>query len=173
MRRAQWVRFSWDLDKFPILGEALPPHYSFTPATAADEKELRLVIGRSFAHDTSWGDAIHEINDMLEGWLERGLDPEQNGICLALRHGLRMIGAAILIPDPASENHLLPGPCVLMEYRNRGFGTALLGESLRQLHKAGLTRAAALTKSNVPVAKFLYPKFNGVLTPGDTPLLAA
>ena len=61
--------FSWDLDKLPTLGMALPRHYSFTPATADDEKELRLVIRRSFAHDTSWGDAFHEIEGMLDGWL--------------------------------------------------------------------------------------------------------
>ncbi|MDQ3414318.1 MAG: hypothetical protein M3480_04985 [Verrucomicrobiota bacterium] len=84
-----------------------------------------------------------------------------------------MIGAAILIPGLARENHLSPGPCILMEYRNRCFGTALLGESLLRLQQAGLSRAAAVTKGNAPVAKFLYPKFNGILTPGDTPLLAA
>lgn len=173
MKLVQWVRFSWELDKPPRPGAELPPHYSFAPGTRADEKELRNVIRRSFAHDTSWGDAIHEINGMLEGWLDTAFDPDKTGICLALRHGLRMIGAAILIPDPASENHLSPGPCIVMEYRNRGFGTALLGESLRQLHQAGLTRAVALTKSNAPAAKFLYPKFNGVLSPGDSPLLAA
>jgi hypothetical protein len=173
MKLVQWVRFTWDLDKLPTLGPALPAHYSFNAASHADEKELRAVIGRSFAHDTSWGDAIHAVNGMLDGWLERAFEPEKSGICLTLRHGLRMIGAAILIPDPATENHLSPGPCVLMEYRNRGLGTALLGESLRQLHEAGLSRAAALTKNNAPVAKFLYPKFNGVLIPGDTPLLAA
>ncbi len=116
---------------------------------------------------------MHEVNDMLEGWVQSALDPEKNGIGLALRHGLRMIGAAVMVPDPARENHLSPGPCVLMEYRNRGLGTALLGESLRQLRAAGLYRATAFTKANAPVAKFLYPKFNGVLTPGDTPLLAA
>lgn len=173
MKLVQWVRFSWDLDRLPLPGAALPPHYSFTPATLADEKDLRAVIGRSFAHDTSWGDAIQEVNGMLDGWLERAFDPVRPGVCLGLRHGLRMIGAAILIPDPASEDHLSPGPCVLMEYRNRGLGTAMLGESLRRLRAAGLTRAAARAKSNAPVAKFLYPKFNGILTPGDTPLLAA
>jgi hypothetical protein len=173
MKLVQWVRFNWDLDKLPTLAGALPAHYSFTTATQSDERELRAVIGRSFAQDTSWSDAIHEVNSMLEGWLERAFEPAKSGICLTLRHGLRMIGAAILIPDPAVENQLCPGPCVLMEYRNRGLGTALLGESLRQLREAGLFHAAALTKSNAPVAKFLYPKFNGVLTPGDTPLLAA
>ena len=59
----------------------------------------------------------------------------QTGVCLALRHGLRIIGADVLVADPARENHLTPGPCILMEYRNRGFGTALLGESLRQLRQ--------------------------------------
>ncbi|CAN5428275.1 hypothetical protein BH18VER2_BH18VER2_11030 [soil metagenome] len=173
MKLVQWVRFIWDLDKLPTLEMALPWHYSFTPATADDEKELRLVIRRSFAHDTSWGDAFHEIEGMLDGRLVDAFDPDKTGICFALRHGLRMIGAAILIPDPARENHLSPRPCILMEYRNRGFGNALLGESLLRLQQAGLSRAAAVTEGNAPVAKFLYPKFNGVLTPGDTPLLAA
>lgn len=173
MKLVQWVRFTWDLDKLPTFGAALPAHYSFIAPSRADEKELRAVIGRSFAHDTSWGDAIHEVNDMLDGWLEHAFEPANTALCLALRHGLRIIGAAILVADPAAENHLSPGPCVLMEYRNRGLGTALLGESLRQLREAGLSRVRALTKSNAPVAKFLYPKFNGVLTPGDTPLLAA
>ncbi len=173
MRLVHWVRFTWDLDKLPLFGATLPKHYSFTVATRSDERELRMVIKRSFAHDTSWGDAIHEVNGMLDGWLERAFEPEKSGLCLALRHGLRMIGAAVLIPDAVTENHLSPGPCVLMEYRNRGLGTALLAQSLFRLREAGLTRAVALTKSNAPVAKFLYPKFNGVLTPGDAPLLAA
>src|SRR5450432_2916841 len=173
MKLVQWVRFTWDLDTLPPLGAALPEHYHFVGATDADEKELRAVIARSFAHDTSWGYAIHEVNDMIDGWLLRAFAPGEGGICLALRHGLRMIGASILIPAPAAENHLSPGPCVLMEYRNRGLGTALLGESLHRLREVGLARATAHTKSNAPVAKFLYPKFNGILTPGDTPLLAA
>jgi ribosomal protein S18 acetylase RimI-like enzyme len=173
MKLVQWVLFTWELDKLPTLGTALPAHYSLTTANQTDEKELRAVIGRSFVQDTSWGDAMHEVNDMLDGWLERAFEPEKSSICLALRHGLRMIGASILIPDVAAGNHLIPGPCVLMEYRNRGLGTALLGESLRQLRAAGLSRAAALTKDNAPAAKFLYPKFNGVVTPGDTPILAA
>jgi ribosomal protein S18 acetylase RimI-like enzyme len=172
MKFVHWVRFHWDLNQLPTLG-ALPPHYSFTPIPLSDEKELRIVIRRSFVHDTAWSDAMHEVNGMLDCWLQPALDPGKIGLGLALRHGLRMIGAAVLIPDSESENHLSPGPCVLLEYRNRGFGTALLAESLRQLQEAGLSRAVALTKSNAPVAKFLYPKFNGVLTPGDTPLVAA
>jgi ribosomal protein S18 acetylase RimI-like enzyme len=173
MKLVHWVRFTWDLEQLPPLGSVLPEHYHFAAAIAADEKELRAVVTRSIAHDTSWGDAIHDVNGMIEGWLERAFATDGIGVYLALRHGLRIIGASVLMPDPAAEDHLTPGPCVLMEYRNRGFGSALLEESLRQLRAAGLTRASALTKSNAPVAKFLYPKFNGTLAPCDTPLVAA
>ena len=174
MQLVHWVRFTWDLDKLPPPSAALPEHYHFAAATPADENELRAVITRSFAHDTSWGDAIHEVNAMIDHWLECAFAPERGAVRLALRHGVRMIGAAILIPDHVAQNHLSPGPCVLLEYRNRGLGTALLAESLRQLREAGLSRVVGFAKSDAPVAKFLYPKFNGTATPHDTtPLLAA
>ena len=173
MKLVHWIRFTWNFEQLPPLGSVLPEHYHFAVATAAEEKELRAVIARSFAQDTAWGDAIHEVDQMIDGWLERAFAPEGNGVCLALRHGLRIIGASVLMADPALDDQLTPGPCVLMEYRNRGFGTALLEESLRQLRAAGLTKGSALTKNNAPVAKFLYPKFNGTLAPGDTPLVAA
>ena len=173
MKLVQWVRFTWDLEQLPPPGPVLPEHYHFAAATAANEKELRAVIARSFVQDTSWGDAIHEVDHMIEGWLERAFAPEGNGTFLALRHGLRIIGASVLMVDAAMEDQLAPGPCVSMEYRNRGFGTALLEESLRRLHAAGLTRGSALTKHNTPAAKSLYPKFNGTPTPVDLPLLAA
>ena len=104
------------------------------------------VICRSFAHDTAWGDAIHEVKGCsMAGWNAFSIR-KPAALMLTLRHGLRIIGAAILMPDCGAENHLAPGPCVLMEYRNRGLGTALLGESLRQLREAGLTRASARTQ---------------------------
>jgi len=61
----------------------------------------------------------------------------------------------------------------MIDHRTRVFGTALLGESLRQLQAAGLTKSSALTKNNAPVAKFLYPKFGGTAIPVDLPLLVA
>ena len=173
MKLVRWVRFTWNLEE-PIAAEAtLPTHYHFAPGTEADENEIRTVITRSFAHDSFWGDAMHEVDSLLEGWLERALDPASEVHCLTLRHGLRIIGAAILNPDPASENHLIPGPCVVLEYRNRGLGGALLGESLRVLRQAGLTQVHARAKMNSPVARFLYPKYNGTPAPDDTPMLAA
>ncbi len=173
MKLVQWVQFTWDLDKLPPVAVALPERYRFDLAGPEDEKELRTVVTRSLAHDSTWGEAIHEVNGMVDGWIERAFEPEADGVCLVLRHGARMIGAAILIPSSTAEVHLAPGPCVQMEYRNRGLGTALLGDSLRRLHDAGISLAVARAKSNGPVAKFLYPKFSGVVTPGSPPLLAA
>jgi GNAT superfamily N-acetyltransferase len=173
MKLVHWVRFNWDLEKLPASGLSLPAHYHFAPACEADESEVRTVITRSFAHDSSWGEAIHEVNGLIDGWLSCAFGEEPSAQCLTLRHGLRIIGAAVLNRDPTSENHLSPGPCVLLEYRNRGLGVALLGESLRLLREAGITQVRARAKINSPVARFLYPKFNGTPAPDDTPMLAA
>src|SRR5678816_3161090 len=102
MKLVRWVRFNWDLDKLPALEALLPEHYHFASVRPAEEKELRALITRSFVHDSSWGDAIHEVNALVAGWLERAFDPEKSGLCLALRHGTRMIGATI----PVSYTHL-------------------------------------------------------------------
>lgn len=173
MRLVHWVRFTWELEALPTLHPELPEHYHFTVAGSADQRELRAVIARSFAHDTSWGGAIHEVNAMLESWLESAFDPLAKAVVVALCHGTRIIGTTILVPDAVAEDQLAPGPCVQMEYRNRGLGTALLAEALRRLREAGLTRASTIARSNGPVAKFLYPKFAGAVVPGSSPLLAA
>ena len=62
----------------------------------------------------------------------------------------------------------------MMEYRNRGFGTQLLQASLQLLKDSGLTRVSGLARELSPVAKFLYPKYNGIATPAkmSVPLAA-
>ena len=55
----------------------------------------------------------------------------------------------MITTDPDAETHLLSGPCVSMEYRNRGIGTALLYATLDHLKQAGLERAHGITKFNV------------------------
>ena len=48
----------------------------------------------------------------------------------------------------------------------------LLEESLTRLREAGLKEAIGIAYENVPVTKFLYPKFNGTPVPYDaTPVL--
>ena len=173
MKLVNWVRFSWDLTKLPPLDCELPEHYEIAPTSRDDEGELRQVISRSIVLDATWNPAMQEVMQTIDAWLDEAF-ASPTSIFLALRHGLRIIGASILSPDPSGETHFTPGPCVLVEYRNRGFGTGLLEHSLQALREAGVAEAVAVSKENAPVAKFLYPKFNGVPTPGDhTPLLAA
>jgi hypothetical protein len=173
MKLIEWVRFSWDFGKLPALDLKLPQHYTIEAAGAENEKELREVISRCFRLDPVWSPALHQTLAMIESWVGRALQSDRH-LCLALRHGARIIGGSVLSLDPASQNHLSPGPCISIEYRNRGFGSRLLEHSFNALRDAEMTRAVALTRVNTSVARFLYPKFHGIATPLDhTPLLAA
>jgi GNAT superfamily N-acetyltransferase len=173
MKHEHWLRFTWDVTAFGQPQSELPPHYEITRATAEDEKEIRKVISSSFTLDPAWNAAIQEVMHVIESWLDGAFAVERT-VLLVLRHGTRIIGAAGVSLDPESDNHLSPGPCILLEYRNRGFGTQLLSHALATLHDAGVHQATAIAKESSPVAKFLYPKFNGVAAACDfTPLLAA
>jgi len=161
-----WVQFEWDLSTFCDVDSELPQHYEIAPATKEDEKELRKVFSSAFLLDPNWNPAIGETMRKIQSWLDRALASDTS-VCLALRHGARIIGAVGLIFEPEAESHLAPGPCVLMEYRNRGFGTALLTASLRLLREKGLTRVTGITRESVPVTKSLYPKHGGTSAPID------
>jgi hypothetical protein len=122
--------------------------------------------------DPIWNPAIGPIMQMVNAWLDQAMEGELTA-CLVLRHGQRIIGASILSIDPGAENHLAPGPSILMEYRNRGLGTSLFERSLHTLGEAGLVRASGIARENAPVARFLYPKFGAVAEPHDLAALLA
>jgi hypothetical protein len=173
MKMLNWVRFTWDLRKLPSCDLNLPAHYQIAPATAADERELRKVYSSSFLLDPIWNPVIGEVMQSIQSRLDN-VFVSANGTSLALRHGARIIGAAVLSLQFDAEDHLGPGPCILTEYRNRGFGTHLLANSLRLLRDAGLIHANGLAPDYVPASKFLYPKFNSVMSPVEiVPSLAA
>jgi hypothetical protein len=164
MKSTNWIQFSWDLTALSQLTAELPEHYQISAATSEDEKEFRRVISSSFTLDPTWNPTMKEVAQTIVGWLDEASDTKTT-VHLALRHGARIIGAAVVCVDAAAENHLSPGPCILMEYRNRGFGTHLLERSLATLRDAGLPRACAIAKENSPVTKFLYTKFNSSQAP--------
>jgi hypothetical protein len=175
MKLFNWVQFEWDLSRFSDVGFIVPDHYQIAPATKDDETGVRKVFSSAFLLDPSWNPAIAQTIQTIQPWLDQAFAAETSEmrICLALRHGLRIIGASVVSVDPAADNHLVPGPCVLMEYRNRGFGTALLRSSLKLLIDAGVSKAFAMTRANAPVTKFLYPKFGGSATAADSATLLA
>jgi len=166
MNWSNWIRFRWDLTQLPKFDTGLPQHYEIGPVTAEHETELRKIISSSFVLDTAWNPATQEVMEVIEPWLERAFT-SRDMTCLALKHGARIIGAAILSQTPEATIHLAPGPCVSLEYRNRGFGTRLLEQSLTRLRQAGLKEAIGIAYENVPVTKFLYPKFKGTPVPHD------
>lgn len=173
MKLSNWIRFTWDLTQLPAFENSLPEHYEIGPATAEDEMELRKIISSSFVLDPMWSPDLQEVTERIEAWLGAAF-ASSSSIFLALRHGSRIIGASVLSTQPDSDMQLIPGPCISMEYRNRGFGTRLLEQALTRLRDAGLTQAVGVAKENVPVSKFLYPKFNATSSPYDlTPLVPA
>ena len=166
MKLVHWTRFTWDLAKLPAQGNVLDSFYHIRPVKREEEKIVRAVISSAFALDMNWSDTLKTTKD----WLEAALDEifEHKVVpCLVVTHGSRVIGASILSPRAEAECHLISGPCILNEYRNRGIGSELLYQSLHALQEAGFEKAHAITKINVPVAKFVYTKFNSVSEPWE------
>jgi ribosomal protein S18 acetylase RimI-like enzyme len=172
MKLSNWIQFRWDLTRLPAFDSPLPEHYEITRATAEDETELRKIISTSFVLDPAWNSATQEVMAAIELWLQPAFTSEAVD-CFALKHGVRIIGAAVISKNPEAEIHLAPGPCVSLEYRNRGFGTRLLEQSLTKLREAGLKEAIGIVHENAPAAKFLYTKFNSTPTPHDSTSLVA
>lgn len=165
MKFVRWLRFTWDLAKLPDTCE-IDSHYRIRAATREDEETVRKVINRTFSLDTDWANTLKQVCDTLESQLDevfRHREPP----CLVVTHGARIIGASVLATADGCENNLLSGPCILIEYRSRGIGTALLHRSLVALRDAGLAHAYGVTKEGVPAAKFIYPKFHSVSVEHD------
>jgi GNAT superfamily N-acetyltransferase len=172
MKLLKWVQFTWDLEELPAKGADLPAHYQILPATADDEMALRKVFSSSFLLDPAWNPAIGEVMHTIQTRLDAALGSDAH-TCLALRHGQRIIGAVVLHSAATALEHFAIGPSILAEYRNRGFGTLLLQASLHWLRQSGLTRASAMSPDYVPVTKFLYPKFGGIMAPVEPAVLLA
>jgi N-acetylglutamate synthase-like GNAT family acetyltransferase len=103
-------------------------------------------------------------HDFEEKFSHREID------CLVITHGNRTIGASLIKPSAEVSNHLLSGPCISSEYRNRGFGSLLLKESLLVVAKHGVSKVFGITRSGSPAAKFVYPKFGGTSESYEMPL---
>jgi len=172
MKAVRWTRFTWNAASLPTPAPAFPHRYTLRGAHREDLEAVKQVIFNAFAIDSAWSDAMATARD----WLEHAIDAafERESVpALVLQHGQRIIAASALNTEVHADTHLISGPCVLMEYHNRGIGSALLYYSLMQLGKAGLEEVSAVSKENVVVAKFIYPKFGSrkaahVFEPGVT-----
>ena len=166
MKFFKWLQFTWDLQTLPALQAKLPAHYQIAPAKEDDEMALRKVFSSSFLLDPAWNSTIGYVMRTIQERLDAALTSAEH-TCLTLRHGQRIIGAAVLHPHEGAVEHFSIGPTLLIEYRNRGLGTILLHQSLEWLREAGLNRASAVSIDYAPVTKFLYPKFGAVMSRVD------
>jgi GNAT superfamily N-acetyltransferase len=165
------LRFRWKLGEVPTKPEMVPP---FTLRTADEQEyaEARHLIQSAYSLDPEWsGCKSHIEGYVLEG-IKRVFD-EDEPTCIFVQHGNRVIAASVYEVEPEGGIHLLSGPCVQSEYRNRGIGGALLGATLAALRSRGLSEAYGQTRPNTPSAKFLLTKFGGEPAPVEVPVPAA
>ncbi len=161
MKLVRWTRFTWELAQLPPLETLLPECYHVRVAERGEEKAVTTVILNAFAQDSAWSDVLPDFRARLQLQIDQLFERDEVP-AMVVCHGQRIIGASALSIAQESENHLPSGPCVLMEYCNRGLGTALLYYSLKQLQLTGMKWAHGITKDNVVASKFIYPKFGSV-----------
>jgi hypothetical protein len=160
MKLTNWLRFVWDVRTFEAPKPDLPAHYVVRRAARSEEEVVRKAIFSAFSLDSDWSDSLNRMWPVLNESIETCFKAKEP-TCLVLTHGTRIIGASLLSTDPEAAYQVVSGPCILVEYRNRGLGTVMLAASLSFLREAGLETACGITKKSIPAAKFVYHKFGG------------
>jgi predicted N-acetyltransferase YhbS len=154
-----WLCFEWDTATADF---SAPPPTSLSIRTANrdDEQVVGKVLRTAFSMDSSWGDISRRLDERMERFVEEAFDKSRaTPSCVVAQHGSRIIGVSVMDADPDSLNHLLSGPMLLHEYRNRGLGSALLAASLNFLRTVNLTKVRGVTRANSTAARFIYTKF--------------
>ena len=158
-----WSLFHWKtaiLPKQPLLD----PSFSIRQALIEEKEVATQVAILSLRMNTEWHEAALLATQAILEASKRAFTDHETTSCLVITHGKRIIGTSILDVRPEAPYHLLSGPWVLTEYRNRGFGSILLHASLQKLAEQGINEASGITVDQSTSARFIYPKFRGVKT---------
>lgn len=153
------ARFRWNLADLTPGSVPMPGPYTVRPAGEQELEDALRVVEASYSLDPEWSGCAKHINEAVLPGVRKVFSGEAT--CLFLLHGNRVIAVSAYDPDPESGVHLVTGPCVLIEYRNRGIGGALLHATLEALRDRGLKEAIGQTRPGTPSAKFLCSKFGG------------
>jgi len=165
-----WLCFEWQTHNLPDVSSLVAP-LVVRAAKKSDFEAVAKVLKSAFSADSAWGDVNRSVAVKLAAATEEVFSEEEPH-CVVIVHGTRIIGASLLDVGAEAPNHLLSGPCILHEYRNRGLASALLAASLDHLCQNGIQLARGITRANSLAARFVYPKFGGVAHPLETdPLL--
>ncbi len=176
MKLSDWQLYEWNLDLFPVSERPKLPPFVFRPASAEDRDTVEKVIRSAFAQEPGTSGRENSPLPSIDHACELGFTTAHTA-CVVVQHGTRIIGASVMTPLSDAGNHLLTGPAILHEYRNRGIGTALLFASLDFLKDTGVTQARGIALAQSTAARFIYPKFDGrsvsVPRPGPTDAVEA
>ena len=166
------ARFAWALKDLPAEAGEISAPYILRTAGEQETDEAVAIVQSSYNLDPEWsGCALHIKGTVLPAVMKT-LAKEPT--CLFVQHGNRVIAASVFECEPEEGGvHLVSGPCVLIEYRNRGIGGALLAATLDALRARGVTQALGQTRPNSPSAKYLCPKFGGRAVQEEPAELAA
>ena len=165
MKSAGWLRFTWEAKFLPETSYIIEEPYSIRRAARSEKSQVWFVIKSCLAQDACWNDVVTGLVPRLHPELEEKFAHHRDIDCLVITHGNRVIAASLVNVDVETENHLSSGPCIISEYRNRGFGSLLLKESLLLAAKAGCPLIHGVTRATSPAAKFVYPKYKGKSAP--------
>jgi len=162
MNAVHWVRFAWELEKFTTVPPSLPPSYAIRRAIAEERATVTAVALSTFTLNSDWNPSFKEVRPLIEKAIHDVFHEKNDPFCLIVTHGSRIIGASGLSAENEAPNHLLTGPCLSLEYQNRGLASALLAHSLLALKEAGVTTARGVTKQGSCAAQFIYSKFGSI-----------
>jgi len=162
-------RFAWNLKSLPGTPEEMIAPFVLRAAGEQEADVAVAIVQASYNLDPEWsGCAVHIQGTVLPGVMKT-LAKEPT--CLFVQHGNRVIAASVYDPEPEQGGvHLVSGPCVLVEYRNRGIGGALLAATLDALRNRGLTEATGASRPRSPSSRYLCPKFGGKPVLEDVPV---
>ena len=171
MKSIGWSRFSWEAKDLPETSRyIITETYSLRTASRQEKALLHQVINSCFAQESCWNDVASKLMPRLQQEVEDKFVHHREGDCLVITHGNRVIAASVVDTSRSSDNHLITGPCITVEYRNRGFGALLLKESLLLAAQGGAEVLFGITRTNSPAARFVYPKYGGVSIPSEVDL---
>jgi GNAT superfamily N-acetyltransferase len=160
-----WVCYEWEVEAAD-LAVPTPTPLVVRGAEREEEETVAKVVRNAFSMDSAWGDIARRLDEAMEKFVEEAFDKSHGApTCVVALHGPRIIGVSVLEAEPDSTNHLVSGPMILHEYRNRGLGTALLAASLDFLRAKGLAKVRGVTRANSTAARFIYTKFRGQTIP--------
>jgi len=164
------ARFQWNLADVPSGAGEIAAPFVLRPAGEQEAEDGLRVVESSYNLDPQWSGCAKHIDGTILPAVARCF--EGPATCLFVLHGNRVIAASAYDPEPADGIHLVSGPCVFMEYRNRGIGGALLGATLLALRELGVTQAVGCARPGSSAAKYLCGKFGGrevAAAPAATP----